>query len=209
MPKIKEKEPTLLRSHYTVCTAENLIYNFGSEIYEAKIRGKFITCGSKIFSSQARLIRKIHTWNEKTARLYAIKCAKHVLKNWEDIWSDKRPRIAIQKAHLFLLGKITKSELEKSNRDAFDASQKHRERRINCWETLSSTFDSDAAYASYCSSQSFENRYEYIAEDTVDAAAKSAEQPKSDESNYGSNRKKARARERDWQMKTLLKMLNI
>ncbi len=103
MPKIEEIIPC--RSGYHLCEFTDLMTWLGPEIYEAE--GKFIRDNNKTVFQQARIIRKIECWNERTARLFAADCAEHVLHLFEGEYpKDLRPREAIQAARDFANGKI-------------------------------------------------------------------------------------------------------
>jgi hypothetical protein len=110
MPKIANIEPCLRGYH--LCRADDLIMWLNEELYEAEGRGKSIRHdNSKDVFEQARLIRKIETWNDKTARLFAADCAEHVLPIFEKKYpDDKRPRLAILAARDFAYGKISAKE---------------------------------------------------------------------------------------------------
>ena len=106
MPKIKDIVPC--KRGYHLCRSEDLIQWLNVEIYEAEGRGKSIRDKDKDVFEQAQLIRKIESWNEKTARLFAADCAEHVLPIFEKTFpDDKRPREAIQAARDFANGKIS------------------------------------------------------------------------------------------------------
>jgi hypothetical protein len=106
MPEIKDIVPC--QRGYHLCRAKDLIEWLNVEIYEAEGRGKSIRDKDKDVFEQARLIRKIESWNEKTARLFAADCAEHVLPIFEKTFpDDKRPREAIQAARDFANGKIS------------------------------------------------------------------------------------------------------
>src|SRR3989337_2754193 len=69
MPEIKNIEPC--RRGYHLCQPEDLIHWLNEEIYEAEGREKAIRQDDKTVFSEARVLRKIDTWNEKTQRLFA------------------------------------------------------------------------------------------------------------------------------------------
>ena len=106
MPKIEEIIPC--RSGYHLCRAEDLIVWLNEEIYEAEGKGEFIHHEkSKDVFGEARLIRKIEVWNERTTRLFAADCAEHVLRFFESKYpNDLRPRKSIEAARDFANGKI-------------------------------------------------------------------------------------------------------
>ena len=116
MPKIDNIVPC--QRGYHLCRAEDLICWLNEEIYEAEGRGKSIRHENKDVFEQARLIRKIETWNERTDRLFAVDCAEHVLPIFEKQYpNDDRPRKAIHAARDFVDGKISKESLDAA-RDA-------------------------------------------------------------------------------------------
>ena len=87
---------------YHLCTAEQLIDWLGEAIYEAEYRGECLAADNKLVVREARLLRRITTWNERTARLFAADCAEHVLHFFEDRYpTDDRPRKAIEAARAY------------------------------------------------------------------------------------------------------------
>ncbi len=106
MPKVKKIEPC--RRGYHLCREENLCIWLNDEIYEAEGRGEFIRHdNNKDVFPEARLIKKLDSWNERTALLFAADCAEHVLDIFEKKYpADDRPRKAIQATRDFALGKI-------------------------------------------------------------------------------------------------------
>lgn len=84
-----------------------LLDHLGPVIYEAEIRGDRIDGHNKIAVREARLTRRVEQWNERTARLFAVLCAEHVLPNFESKFpNDDRPRKAIEAARMFADGLI-------------------------------------------------------------------------------------------------------
>jgi hypothetical protein len=98
---------------YHLCRKEDLMHWLNAEIYEAEGRGDFIRDeNNKDVFPEARLIIKLDTWNERSARLFAADCAEHVLHIFEKKFPmDDRPRKAIQAARNFANGLISKKEL--------------------------------------------------------------------------------------------------
>jgi hypothetical protein len=120
MPKIANIEPCVRGYH--LCRANDLIRWLNAEIYEAEGRGKSIRHENKDVFEQARLIRKIETWNERTDRLFTADCAEHVLPIFEKRYpNDDRPRKAIHAVRDFADGKISKENLAAA-RDAAGAA---------------------------------------------------------------------------------------
>ena len=110
MPKI-ENISSCVRG-YHLCEAGDLIEWLNEEIYEAEGRGKSVRDGNKTVFEQARLIRKIEGWNDRTARLFACDCAERVLPIFEKhVPNDSRPRKAIEAARKYAGGEISAEEL--------------------------------------------------------------------------------------------------
>ena len=64
---------------YHLCRADDLVRWLGPVIYEATWRGERLDGDHKIVVSEARLVRRLTTWNERTARLFGTDCAEAVL----------------------------------------------------------------------------------------------------------------------------------
>ena len=110
MPKIDDIE--LCERGYHFFRREDLVYWLDEEIWEVKVRGDILFGDDKGVAQQARLIRKVETWNEKTARLFAADCAENVLHIWEKEYpEDKRPHDAIAAARSYAHGEITFEEM--------------------------------------------------------------------------------------------------
>ena len=122
MPPIKGKlEPC--ENGYHLCRLEDLLRWLNAEIYEAEGRGDMVGCEDKVVYREARLMKKIEPWDERTARLFAADCAEHVLPIFEkELPNDDRPRKAIQATRNFANGKISKKELAAA-RDAAGAAE--------------------------------------------------------------------------------------
>jgi len=117
MPLIKYIEPC--ERGYHVCEGEQVLQWLHDELYEVEIRGEQIREEDKIVAQQARLVRRITNWNERTARLFACDCAERVLHIFEEKYpDDKRPREAIEVARAYANDKATEKELIR----AFDAA---------------------------------------------------------------------------------------
>ncbi len=127
MPKINDIIPC--QRGYHLCRAENLVVWLNEEIYEAEGRGKFIRHDeNKYIFPEAKLLRKLGTWNEKSARLFAADCAEHVLHFFaREYPNDDRPRKAIFAVRDFAMGKITDVELAAARAAARAAWEAARE----------------------------------------------------------------------------------
>jgi hypothetical protein len=104
MPAIK---PVLCQQGYHFVTLDQLPRWIGPTLYEIEVRGEVLTAEDKSVAEQARLIKRVDTWNEKNLRLFAADCAEHVLGIYEKQYpNDERPRKAIQAARDFANGLI-------------------------------------------------------------------------------------------------------
>ena len=107
MPAIKGIRPCARGYHFV--NIEQLPQWLGPTLYEIEVRGRVIHQADKSVAEQARLVRKVETWNDKTLRLFAADCAERGLGLYEKLYpNDDRPRKAIQAARDFANGLITK-----------------------------------------------------------------------------------------------------
>ena len=104
MPAIK---PVLCQQGYHFVTFDQLPRWIGPTLYEVEVQGEVLTAEDKSVAEQARLIKRVDTWNEKNLRLFAADCAEHVLGIYEKQYpNDEHPRKAIQAARDFANGLI-------------------------------------------------------------------------------------------------------
>ena len=110
MPRIKGKlEPCM--NGYHICRPQDLVHWLDEAIFEVEYKGKIIKDDDKCVVREARLLRRIETWDEKSARLFAADCAERVLPIYEEEYpNEDAPRKAIQAARDFANGKITIKE---------------------------------------------------------------------------------------------------
>jgi hypothetical protein len=121
MPAIENIQPCSRGYHFV--TIEQLPRWIGPTLYEVEVRGQLIHQTDKSVAEQARLVRKIETWNDKTLRLFAADCAERVIGLYEKQHpKDDRPRKAIQAARDFVAGKITIGELNAAANAAANAA---------------------------------------------------------------------------------------
>jgi immunity protein 5 of polymorphic toxin system len=182
MPAIKDV--ALCSRGYHVVTLEQLPNWIGPTLYEVEIRGEVIAGDDKSVAEQARLIRKVDTWNDKTLRLFAADCAEHVLELYEKSYpDDKRPRNAIQAARDFANGLIDKDAANAAANAAYAAANA-------------------AAYAAYAAA----NAAAYAA-NAANAAANAAYAAYAANATYATYA--ANAAERKWQLARLKYYLEI
>lgn len=109
-----------------LCRERDLIYWLGPEIWEAEADDnyKHMVCNDKIVVRRARLVRRIETWNECTARLFSCDCAERVLPIFETVYfNDIRPRKSISVARRYARGLASLKELENISIAARTAAQ--------------------------------------------------------------------------------------
>lgn len=107
-----------------LCDGERqLLEHLGPVIYEAEVRGERIDGTDKIAVREARLLRRIPQWNDRTARLFAALCAERVLPIFETQYpNDDRPRKVIEAARLFADGQIDDAARAAAGAAAGDAA---------------------------------------------------------------------------------------
>ena len=122
MPKIDGRlEPC--ENGYHICRPSDLIHWLDEAIFEVEYDGEIVEDDEKCVVRKARLLRRVETWNEKSARMFAADCAERVLHIYEKKHPDDgRPRKAIQAARDYANGKITKNELAAARDAARDAA---------------------------------------------------------------------------------------
>ena len=97
---------------YHLCRRQGLVKWVGSKIHVAEYRGEMVEADNKVVVRDARLIRSIPTWNERTAGLFACDCAEHVLHLFErSNPGDSRVRNAIEISRKVANGDLPKTEL--------------------------------------------------------------------------------------------------
>jgi len=110
MPEITGLVPC--QRGYHVATGNQLLDWLGPELWEVECRGEHIALGDKHVFGQARLVRRLNGWNDRTARLFAADCAARVLHLFEACCpGDMRPRRAIEVARAFADGQATVEDL--------------------------------------------------------------------------------------------------
>jgi len=106
-----------------LCTIDRLPAWLGPVIWEAEVDGELIADRGKLVARRARVIRRLDTWNERTARLFAADCAEHVLPLFEKAYpNDSRPRDALAVVRRYANGEATKQELATAGAAAGDAA---------------------------------------------------------------------------------------
>jgi len=106
---------------YHLYRARDLVSHLGPVIYEAEASGEWFETDQDVIVREARLVRRLDTWDADTARDFAAACAEHVLPIFERQQpDDDRPRQAITAARLFGLGTVSANELAAAWKTARD-----------------------------------------------------------------------------------------
>ena len=133
MPEITGLVPC--QRGYHVATGNQLLDWLGPELWEVECRGEHIALGDKHVFGQARLVRRLNGWNDRTARLFAADCAARVLHLFEYCCpGDMRPHRAIDVARAFAAGRATVEDLAAA-RDAAKAAAE-RAARDAPWDAV-------------------------------------------------------------------------
>lgn len=121
MPPVEDI--VLCERGYHVCNREQLVLWLGPAIWTVETRGEHADGGDKQAWGEARLVKRLETWNSRTQRLFACDCAEHVLHLFEQVYlTDTRPRRALCVARLHADGGATNEELAAAAEDAGSAA---------------------------------------------------------------------------------------
>ena len=109
-----EGELEMCANGYHVCRPTDLVNWINAELYECEIDGDQAACNdpkeSKLCVRRIRLTRRVESWNERTARLFAVWCARQALALVPD--PDPRSVAAVDTAERFASGRATAGELD-------------------------------------------------------------------------------------------------
>jgi len=119
----KIENPVLCESGYHCFMPEHILEWLEAQLFEVEIKGRCVHGYDKTVTRQMRFIRKVDTWNDKTARLFACYCARDTLPIFEKKYpNDNRPRVAIETAERYANGEATIEELNAAWAAAWDAA---------------------------------------------------------------------------------------
>ena len=119
MPRIEMIVPC--KSGYHVCTKDQLVLWLGPRIHEVETRGDVVALEDKCVAHEARLLRRLDTWTERTARLFACACAERALTRIAE--PDPRSVEAVRVARLYADGGASQKELAAAGVAAWDAAR--------------------------------------------------------------------------------------
>src|SRR3990167_669300 len=109
MPVLDADKLVACEYGYHLCRHDDLVAWLGPAIFVAEYRGKRIDNPDKIIVQQARLISKLETWNDRTARLFACDCADRALELVEE--PDPRSIECVRVARIYAMDKATREQL--------------------------------------------------------------------------------------------------
>ena len=117
---------------YHLCRAADLVNWIGPAIWLAEYQGERIDRDSpqtdrdetQVIVRQARIVHRLDTWNERTARLFACDCAERALPIFErEAPGDRRPRQAVSTARRFANAHATEAERAAAWAATWDAAR--------------------------------------------------------------------------------------
>lgn len=112
----------------------------------------------KVVLRRARLTRRVETWTETTARLFAADCAEMVLPIYEREYpDDDRPRLAIAAARAYAHGEIDSGALVTARDAAWSAA------RSAAWSAEWSAARHAARHAAWAAARSVAGRVRWSA----------------------------------------------
>ena len=110
LPKIENIE--MCESGYHAFELQHILDWINAQLFEVELSGNVVDGDKKTVAQRMRFIRKVDTWNDKTARLFACYCARDVLPIFEkEDPNDNRLRVAIETAERYVNGEADENEL--------------------------------------------------------------------------------------------------
>jgi len=88
-----------------LCREQDLVRWCSPVLWEAEYRGELIEHTDKVVVREARLIQRVETWNEQTARLFAADCAEVAMGLYGN--DDERAWAAILTGRRYAFGLIS------------------------------------------------------------------------------------------------------
>jgi hypothetical protein len=95
-----------------------------NRLYTVETRGEVLDANNKLVAREARLLYRVGTWNETTARLFACDCAERALRRVTRKHGEQDPRSwrAIWVARKFARGGVARVELAAARDAAWAAA---------------------------------------------------------------------------------------
>ena len=127
MPPI-EGELVPCKNGYHLCRERDLPFWLDEALYEAEAAGGDrvdVDKGrTKVVVREARLVRRIEAWNERTARLFAADCAERQLFAEREAGREPHPAswAALDVARRYARGQATVTQLDAADSAAYSAA---------------------------------------------------------------------------------------
>jgi hypothetical protein len=121
LPALKYSDIVICENGYHACKREDVLEWINAEMYEVEFSGHIKADDDKVAGYKVRFVRKIETWNEKTARLFAVWCAREALKLVDN--PDPRSIAACDVAERYANGEATDEELAAARAAAWDSAR--------------------------------------------------------------------------------------
>jgi len=109
------------KNGYHACGAEHLVEWINAQLYEVEYRDQPDSYGDKVNGRQLRFVRKVETWNDRSARLFAVWCAREALSLIDE--TDPRCLTACDVAERYANGDATEEELAAARAAAWAAAR--------------------------------------------------------------------------------------
>jgi len=119
LPEI-EGELEWCKRGYHACTREKIVYWLDANMYEVEYRTDPELYDDKVNGRQIRFVRRVDAWNARTARLFAVWCAREALKLVDN--PDPRSIVACDVAERYANGNATDEELAATRESAREAA---------------------------------------------------------------------------------------
>lgn len=126
------------RNGLHVCEKSDLVHWLGPAIFLCEVSGETVRDEHKSVVAKARLVSRINTWNDRTARLFAADCADKAIRDWQKASGkkcDPRSHAAIRAAREFASGNITAAELSAARSAAESAAWAAERSAAWSWQT--------------------------------------------------------------------------
>jgi hypothetical protein len=118
LPKVEKLDKC--SSGYHSCKPDQILQWLNAEMYEVEYKTPPEGDKEKVWGTQIRFVRKVDKWNDKTARLFAVWCAREALKLVDK--PDPRSVKACDVAERFANGEATQEERAAAGEAARDAA---------------------------------------------------------------------------------------
>ena len=118
LPEVERFE--LCESGYHSCTANQLLDWCDAQLWEIEYKHEPEHHDNKVNGSCIRFVRKVDNWNDRTARLFAVWCARQVLKLVDE--PDPRSIETCNVAERYANGEATEDELQAARSAARSAA---------------------------------------------------------------------------------------